>query len=314
MPSSDADPDEQRTLTAPAIPGTWAPSLGDRIVPGGAQVSRVMQARVWTIALAIVPQRWTIRLFVGCGLVAVLAVAAVAVPLLDWMSQRVATADELRACSLAAWMAADAQRGPTHGSAALVAREPGVVSAVVLAVNGRVLMPASRATESYVTIPAIGVPVSQVIARRFMREGRDLHLVQPIVGADGTRQAIAWLVLRQSPDLRAPLPLVALTGVLALLFSTVIARSLQATTEAGLSQLCDELHQAAFGGGGAVHNPLPGTDAGAALALSLDRFIARVRQARGGDARQEIASGQQNRPGGRNGSVKEGRYDTEIYG
>lgn len=158
-----------------------------------------------------------------------------AVPLMLFQGRVVEAIATARATALVNWLAADAashlSAGESLSSAAdAVAREPGVVTAVILNSQGQVLSPASRATEKFDMLPGLQEPASNIFRARSAVHDGLIEIARPIGTAQRPRAGVAWVTFRSSVPAEAgsimfvlgPALFVALAG--GLIVSTMISR------------------------------------------------------------------------------------------
>jgi len=152
---------------------------------------------------------------VGGGFVLVRVAAAAlvgllsaAIPLLTLQSRAQASNAEQHAQALVQWLGAEAAAAIGTGASAgmtadLVARQPGVVAASVLSIDGTVLSPRSRAGETIASIPALNVGAGDVRSMVSAWNGNQLEIVRPVESADGRRVGVAWVTFQPSAALPA---------------------------------------------------------------------------------------------------------------
>lgn len=141
---------------------------------------------------------WGIKfvlILAGLGLLAYLVLA---VPLVNTMRTALREESLLRGRALLNYLAA--MNAPILGakrtqelSTDMVLKEPGVKDALILDLNGRVLAPSIRSSESFETIPGVDRKVSEIFTFYLGRnEGGDYNLVLPLMQR-GQRVGVAVL-------------------------------------------------------------------------------------------------------------------------
>src|SRR5262249_10986913 len=131
------------------------------------------------------PGSWALFVNMHGTVLAVAVFLATAIPLILWRNGALDRAAAAQAASLVDWLAADAtaalQGGGAVSSAAdTVVKEPGVVTAFVLAPDGRVLAPASQVTETIRTIPGLGFKPGDVQRLESGQNGDVIEVTRPV--------------------------------------------------------------------------------------------------------------------------------------
>lgn len=129
-----------------------------------------------------------------------------ALPLWTLQNRSQAASAEQHAQALVQWLSAEAGAAIGTGTSAattadMVTRQPGVVAAAVLSVDGTVLSPRARAGESVGAIPAIDVNASDVRTMVSAWNGSRLEIVRPVESVDGRRVGVAWITFQPSASL-----------------------------------------------------------------------------------------------------------------
>jgi hypothetical protein len=137
---------------------------------------------------------------------AIVGFLSAAIPMFALQTRSQTTAAEQQGEALAEWLGAEASGAISSGASAasaadVVSRQPGVVNAAVLAVDGSVLSPRSRAGESVGTIPGLGLNPSDVRAIESAWSGDRRDVARPIESADGRRVGVAWITLQPTGSL-----------------------------------------------------------------------------------------------------------------
>jgi hypothetical protein len=194
-----------------------------------------------------------------------------------------------QADALVNWLLADARRALANGtslghSVDAIERQAAVVSAKIVGDDGRVVAPAARATEVYRIIPVVDVDLSAVTSRRITYRGTDMHVLEPLVDADGVRRGVVWLIMRRAAGPLDPeaMPLLIALGI-ALASSLLSAWHIELTTMRGVVRLTGEIEHGAIGEPAALTDPW-GSSAGANLVTILTRLITRLHQLQGTDS------------------------------
>lgn len=227
---------------------------------------------------------WSGRVFVQIVGLGLFAASLVAILMSTWQARTLNGVGVARATALVNWLAADAMSAREHGDGASAAdaltREPGVVSAIVLGVDGRVLSPASRAGESFSAIPGLGVAASEVYRLRSGVADGLVEVARPIVDRQGTRQAVAWITFRPSAGPDEASVIVVLGPAFLIVFGAAmfIAASVRRTTLRGLAVLNEDIELAIGGQFDTVNDPL-GARPVRELADTVNYLITRARSA-----------------------------------
>jgi hypothetical protein len=226
---------------------------------------------------------WAARLQLQVLLLAAAVFVVAAWPFSWWNARVLDAVGASRARALTGWVAADAanllQAGSeVSGVADRVRKEAGVVAAVVLAPNGRVLAPASRATESIASIPGLNASPADIVRLRQAHRGELIETVEPILRSDGSRAAIAWTTFRVSvpPSVGSSIVVVGPSLFVALIAGLVVARRIRRQTMSGMSALKEDIELAMAGHLGEVSDPL-GAKPVRELSDAVNYLVARLR-------------------------------------
>jgi hypothetical protein len=169
-------------------------------------------------------------------------------------------------------------RGQVTAATDAVARERGVVSALVLGLDGRVLAPASRAGVSFQSLPAIVVAPSEIYVVKSGRANGLVQVARPVTSAAGARQAVAWVTFRPTvgADSGSAIVLVGPALLVVLTTALVVAGAIRRSTLTGLSRFNEDIELAIGGQLEAVKDPL-GARPIRDLADTVNYLIARTR-------------------------------------
>jgi len=161
---------------------------------------------------------------------AVIVFLATAIPLILWQGRIVNATAVSRASALVSWLAADAATalqtgGPIAQAADGVNKEPGVLSALVLSPEGRVLAPASRSAEAIDSIPSLGVKPGSVAQLQQAWNGDVIEVARPVQTKDRPRAAVAWITFKPStpPETGSRAGVLALPAIITLVSAYAIA-------------------------------------------------------------------------------------------
>jgi PAS domain-containing protein len=146
---------------------------------------------------------WTARVVLTSSLMAALIVGAAVVPAMWWHQRQIAAAANLRATTLVDWLAAETGRHLQAGRPVTAVTndlldQPGVTDVLVVALDGRVLAPASRRGETIRVFPALGMAPASVNTQHVRRSEGYVHAVRPTAAGGSSPAAIVWLSLRQA--------------------------------------------------------------------------------------------------------------------
>jgi hypothetical protein len=232
---------------------------------------------------------WVIRVQIYFAVVAIAAFLIAALPALWWHDSQLSGFAEERASTLANWASAEArvrlEAGRPVGDALDdVLKQPGVVGALVLSPDGRVLAPALRSQEVIETLEGLGVKSNEVF-RHQIGHASDLTIAaRPVQAGDRPRAAVVWLSVRAS-DLGARVEssgaVLAPMFVVAILMGIAMALLLHRSTTRLLGALNEDAELAMAGQIRTVADTL-GSAPTRDLATTLNYLLARIRA--GGDA------------------------------
>ena len=168
-----------------------------------------------------------------------------AVPLMLWHNQQMNAVGESRATAVVNWLAADAATAMSTGrdvtlATEQIAGEPGVVSARVLMLDGRVIAPAARSAERVEYIPGIEAAPGDVLRVLYRVEWRrtgdraaSLHAAIRARPSRGSRSTPTSEFGGSSAAVTAPIVLVSILigWIVAILITRSTMRSLNALNE-----------------------------------------------------------------------------------
>ncbi len=175
--------------------------------------------------------------------VAALALLVAAVALATaWLSQRslLTMQGEARATAIVGWLAAE---GATKDGAALdaavqaIGREPGVIAALIVATDGRVLAPTLRMSEPLGRIPGLDLAPADIVRLRVAEQNGRLELVKPVTGG----RAVAWLTYNASEAGGGLGLALGLTFIVAAAGTFLMAGAIRRATFAGLAQFKEDV-------------------------------------------------------------------------
>jgi pSer/pThr/pTyr-binding forkhead associated (FHA) protein len=215
------------------------------------------------------------------GLAAIVAVAA-ALPLEIRRAQAVAANGDARAIVTARWLAAEAATALAAGApldAALdaVANRPGVVSASIIAADGKVLAPAAQADQRVDRLPALDVSPGAVLRPITRAQDGVIHAAAPVLSGRGGAPPVARLTFNPNAagggfGLMSVL-LLMLVGGGGVLLAT---RSITRLTLGSIVTFNEEVEHAVCGRLDEVRDPMGSKPTGA-LADSVNYLLARLR-------------------------------------
>jgi hypothetical protein len=232
---------------------------------------------------------WVVRVQIYFAVVAIAAFLIAALPALWWHDSQLGGFAEERASTLANWAAAEARlriesRRPVGDALDDVLKQPGVVGALVLSPDGRVLAPALRSQEIVDTLDGLGVKAGEVFRNQIGHAGDLTIAARPVQTEDRPRAAVVWLSVRAS-DLGARVEssgaVLAPMFIVAILMGIAMALLLHRSTTRLLSALNEDAELAMAGQIRTVADTL-GSAPTRDLATTLNYLLARVRA--GGDA------------------------------
>lgn len=159
-----------------------------------------------------------------------------------WLSQRslLTMQGEARATAIVGWLSAE---GATKDGATLdaavqaIGREPGVIAALIVATDGRVLAPTLRMAEPLGRIPGLDLAPADVVRLRVAEQNGRLELVKPVAGG----RAVAWLTYNASEAGGGLGLALGLTFIVAAAGTFLMAGAIRRATFAGLAQFKEDV-------------------------------------------------------------------------
>lgn len=228
---------------------------------------------------------WRSRVVVQMVVLVIAVFLAAALPLSWWQSRLIEGMALTRAKALVSWLAAEAALGlEGKREMAMVAddveREAGVVTAIVVAPDGRVLAPPSRATGVFRVIPGIGVAPAEILRLRWAWNGGLLHLARPVAVGGNGHAAVAWVEFRPStpPEIGSRAVVVVPALFFAIVAAIVVAGMITGRTLRALTLLNQDTELATNGKLDTVADPL-GARPVRDLTDTLNYLVARARRA-----------------------------------
>lgn len=296
-PASSDDDDKTRFVSAPAPPARPSPSAPPpprpRVVEREPPAARP-PARTSTPVAAPSGERakariakgsWTFFVLVQvAGLAAVVFLATV-IPLILWQQRVLEATASSRASALTNWLAANARSGleatnpgAIAGAADDVSREPGVVSALILSPEGRVLAPSSRSTETIAALPGLSLKPGDVSTLRQAWNGDLLESARPVPAGDRSRAAIAWVSYRPERPAEAGSGAVVLAVpvIVVLVAAWFSSRLITRRTMGALTALNEDIEMAVGGKLDQIGDPL-GAKPVRDLADAMNYLIVKLR-------------------------------------
>lgn len=226
---------------------------------------------------------WSARVLAQIAALAAVVFIATAVPLVLWEGRLVDATADAQATALVNWFAAEAALpletgAPVTSAADVMAREPGVVAAVVLSPQGRVLAPASRASETIATIPGLGLAPADVLRARSARNDDLIEIARPVAAKGSARAAVVWLSYRPTapPEAGSTAVVLAPAVLIALVGTFFVVAVVRRTTLRGLSMLNEDIELAVAGQIAEVGDPL-GAKPVHDLAATVNYLVTRVK-------------------------------------
>ena len=263
-----------------------APVASEAVAPASAPVAQPSEALGGKLAQRRARKArasWAGSVFLMVMALAVLVLLVSAVSLLWWNNRVVDAMGDEQAVALANWLAADAAKAIETGkevssAADEVGRSAGVISAVVVGLDGRVLAPGTRTNETLSSIPAVNAAPNDVLRLRVERDGAVIHVARPVRAKEQLRAAVVWVAYQATPPITAGSgPIVLGPSVLvAIVVSWLVAFRIRRITLGGLSALNEDVDLAMGGQLEEVADPL-GAKPVAELAETFNYMLARLR-------------------------------------
>ena len=232
----------------------------------------------------VAKQPWTVFVLVQVTILAAIVFLSVEIPMSLWQSRVLNATAESRASALVNWLAADTAAALATGTsvsaaADAVTKEAGVVNALVLSTDGRVLAPASRSEETFATIPGVGAKADDVLRLRRGWNGALIEVARPVQVKD-RRAAVAWVTFRPvaPPEAGNGAVVLAVPVIISLVATYLIATLISRRTMRALTTLNEDIELAVGGKLDAIGDPL-GAKPVKDLSDAVNYLIARLRAA-----------------------------------
>ena len=228
---------------------------------------------------------WTFFVLVQVAALAAIVFLATVIPLILWQQRVLNATASSRASALTNWLASDARAaleasnpGAVASAADEVAREPGVVSALILSPEGRVLAPSSRSTETIASLPGLSLKPGEVATLRQSWNGDLLESTRPVAAGDRSRAAIAWVTYRPERPQEAGSGAVVLSVpiIVVLIAAWFSSRLITRKTIGALTALNEDIELAVGGKLDQIGDPL-GAKPVSDLADALNYLIVKLR-------------------------------------
>jgi len=210
---------------------------------------------------------------------------ATVIPLILWQQRVLNATASSRASALTNWLASNAHSalessnpGAIASAADEVAREPGVVSALILSPEGRVLAPSSRSTEVIASLPALALKPGEVSTLRQSWNGDLLESARPVAAGDRSRAAIVWMTYRpeRPQEAGSGAVVLAVPVIIVLVAAWFSSRLITRKTMGALTALNEDIELAVGGKLDQIGDPL-GAKPVSDLADALNYLIIKLR-------------------------------------
>lgn len=277
VPPAVAPPAAPAIAPAPAPPEPAPAAIPAAPAPGEAAARRPGRARISASSFAV-------RAILVTTAVTALVFLAGVLPVLWWHDGQMEAVAVEHGEAVVNWLAAQA-RGQIEQGAAVTAvvepvlKEPGVVAALIVTPTGRILAPASRASETIAAFDGLGLHVGDVYRLQSGWTGDLLEVVRPVEARGQPRAAIAWVKMRPADlaiDTTGRGAVLAPTFLLSLLLGMAAGATLARRAARAVAQLNEDTELALAGRLDVVGDPL-GAKAGKDLANTLNYLIARTK-------------------------------------
>jgi hypothetical protein len=266
----------------PAPVPTAAPTAAPAAAPAAPAAA---EAGVRRRARARIPaSSFAVRATLVTTAVTALVFLAGVLPVLWWHDGQMEAVALRHGEAVVNWLAAQARGQIEQGAAVTsaaepVLKEPGVVAALIVTPAGRILAPASRASETIAAFDGLGLKVSDVYRLQSAWTGDLLEVVRPVEARGQPRAAVAWVKLRPADlalDTTGRGAVLAPTFLLSLLLGMAAGATLARRAARAVAQLNEDTELALAGRLEVVGDPL-GAKAGQDLTNTLNYLIARVK-------------------------------------
>jgi len=228
---------------------------------------------------------WTFFVLVQVAALAAIVFLATVIPLILWQQRVLNATASSRASALTNWLASDARSaleasnpGAVASAADEVSREPGVVGALILSPEGRVLAPSSRSTEMIASLPGLSLKPGEVATLRQSWNGDLLESARPIAAGDRSRAAIAWVTYRpeRPQEAGSGAVVLAVPVIVVLIAAWFSSRLITRRTMGALTALNEDIELAVGGKLDQIGDPL-GAKPVSDLADALNYLIVKLR-------------------------------------
>ncbi len=285
MPSSATAVSDDRTIVrSPAIGlKPLRPTMSSSVPPSGGELysNGIVRPAPRTPASSL-QTSWAAQVSTRVTIMAAGAALLVALPM--GLLYRHSTKIEAisRATTLLNWLAASADNSDSRGGVMTmgdsVAHEPGVILALVVRRDGRVLFPASRSSEVLDSIPGLDIPVSELFQLRTATSDDVLHVARPVLDVRGSPVAVALIALQLSTrqDLANTLFLLGPVFIVVVAAALRVSMSIRQSISDRLGLLNDDFELAISGQVDCVEDPI-GVPALKSLTNTINYLVARIR-------------------------------------
>jgi len=228
---------------------------------------------------------WTFFALVQVAALAAVVFLATVIPLILWQQRMLNATASSRASALTNWLASNARSaletsnpGAIASAADEISREPGVVSALILSPEGRVLAPSSRSTETIAALPGLALKPGDVSTLRQSWNGDLLESARPVSAGDRSRAAIAWITYRpeRPEEAGSGAVVLAVPVIVVLVAAWFSSRLITRKTMGALTALNEDIELAVGGKLDQIGDPL-GAKPVSDLADALNYVIAKLR-------------------------------------
>ena len=309
-PAASEDDDKTRFVTPPAAPPRAAspppPAPRPRPVEREEPAPRP-QARTSSPVAVPASERakpriakgsWTFFVLLQVAGLAAIVFLATVIPLILWQQRVLNATASSRASALTNWLASNARSaleasnpGAVASAADEVSREPGVVSALILSPEGRVLAPSSRSTETIASLPGLSLKPGEVATLRQSWNTDLLESARPVAAGDRSRAAIAWITYRpeRPQEAGSGAVVLAVPVVIVLIAAWFSSRLITRKTIGALTALNEDIELAVGGKLDQIGDPL-GAKPVSDLADALNYLIVKLRGGASLDAAAKSAA------------------------
>ena len=227
---------------------------------------------------------WTFFVLVQVAALAAIVFLVTVIPVILWQQRALSATASSRASVLTNWLASNARSaleastpGAVASAADEVSREPGVVSALILSPEGRVLAPSSRSTETIASLPGMSVKPGEVATLKQSWNGDLLETARPVSAEDRALAAIAWITYRpERQEAGSAAAVLALPVVMVLVAAWLSSWFITRKTIGALTVLNEDFELALTGRLDQIGDPL-GVKPVSDLAGALNSLIVKLR-------------------------------------